>query len=343
MRKNRKLYVLFIVWASILMLMVGCGDKSEDSVVKKIEGTLQSLDGYKVAAEMTMHTGKEERNYQVDIWYKKEEEDFYRVGLETAGEDGDGGQVILKNKEGVFVLTPSLKKSFKFQTDWPGNSSQPYLYQSLVHDVLSDKEATFAATDTHYVFETKTNYQNNTNLPYQEVSFDKKTYAPTGVKVLDKDKNVVVEVSFTHLDVDPTFTNADFDRETILEDALADMSVSNMEESMELAVTFPLETFGAELIEKEEVPLEDGERVIMTFKGDRNFTLIQEKQTTMPTTSTVEEVQGEVVNVGNNFGAMSDNTLEWSEAGVDYYLASEDMTIDELMEVATTMEGQEIK
>src|SRR5690625_5969794 len=52
--------------------------------------------------------------------------DLYRVAL-TNPEDEKGSQVILKNEDGVFVLTPALDKSFKFQTDWPENSSQPYL------------------------------------------------------------------------------------------------------------------------------------------------------------------------------------------------------------------------
>src|SRR5699024_12095625 len=129
--------------------------------------------GYKATAEMTMKTGQEERSYEVDVWFKKGQEDFYRVGLEN--EEEEGGQVILKNNEGVFVLTPALKKSFKFQTDWPENSSQPYLYQSLVSDVLQDEDAEFEATDKEYIFQTKTNYQSNNNLPYQEIHFDKKT------------------------------------------------------------------------------------------------------------------------------------------------------------------------
>lgn len=341
MRKNIKFLSLIFVCGAVLMFIAGCGDKSADTVVKKIEGTLSELEGYKIAADMTMKTGKEDQEYEVDVWYKKGEEDFYRVGL--ANKEDDEDQVILKNKEGVFVLTPALNKSFKFQTDWPGNSSQPYLYQSLVEDVVTDQEANFSVTDNHYVFETKTNYQNNTNLPYQEVYFDKKTYAPTAVKVLDKDKNALVEVSFQHLDTDPAFTKVDFDREDILKDKATDTEVSNIEKPQELAVTFPLETLGAELVEKEEVALDEGERVIMTFKGDRNFTLIQEQKLTEQASATVEQIQGDVVHVGHGFGALSDNALEWNEDGVQFYLASEDMTIEELMEVATTIEGKEAK
>lgn len=344
MTTNNKHVTLLILIGLFVIFAAGCGGKSQESVVKKIEGTLQDINGYKAQAEMTMKTGQDERSYDVDVWYKKGEEDFYRVGL---GNDGDeGGQVILKNSEGVFVLTPALKKSFKFQTDWPENSSQPYLYQSLVHDVLTDKDATFTATENHYVFSTKTNYQNNTNLPFQEVYFDKKSYTPTAVKIMDKDKNVLVEVAFQEIETNPNFAEHDFNREAILEETLADMSVSNMEQTDELAVMYPLKTLGAELIEQEEVSLEDGERVIMTFKGDRNFTLIQEKLSVVPTSTdndTVQEMSGDLVNLGHGVGSITNNTIEWNYNGTDFYLASEDMTMDELIEVASSIEGQEVK
>lgn len=342
MAKNKRNFTFLIFIGLLILIAAGCGGKSQESVIKKIDGTLEDVSGYKATAEMTMKTGQEERSYEVDVWFKKGQEDFYRVGLEN--EEEEGGQVILKNNEGVFVLTPALKKSFKFQTDWPENSSQPYLYQSLVNDVLADNEATFTASETHYVFLTKTNYQNSTNLPYQEVYFDKKSYTPTGVKIMDKDKNVLVEVTFKDIELNPNFAKNDFDRETILEETLADMSVSNMDQ-MDLAVMFPLETLGAELVEKQEVQVEDGERVIMTFKGDRNFTLIQEKVTAVPTSGgeQIEEVTGDVVNLGYSIGALTNNTIEWNYNGTDFYLASEDMTMEELIEVASSIEGQEIK
>ena len=58
----------------------------------------------------------------------------------------------MRNEEGVFVLTPALNKSFRFQSDWPQNSSQAYLYESLVRDILQDKKnLTFEKTDKYYI------------------------------------------------------------------------------------------------------------------------------------------------------------------------------------------------
>ncbi|PMY00991.1 DUF4367 domain-containing protein, partial [Pseudomonas sp. MPR-R5A] len=91
--------------------------------------------------------------------------------------------------EGVYVLTPALNKSFRFQSDWPKNSSQAYLYESLIKDIANDKEAKFNATKDHYVYETKTRYQNNQMLPYQEITLNKSDLSPVSVKVMDSDKN----------------------------------------------------------------------------------------------------------------------------------------------------------
>lgn len=343
MRKNKKRTILFLFFCLLMMIATACGAKSEGKVTKKLQDTLNGLNGYKVDVQMTMKTGEEDRTYDIDVWYKKGQEDFYRVVLQNDGDDEEGGQIILKNDEGVFVLTPALKKSFKFQKDWPDNSSQPYLYQSLVKDVLDDSSATFSVNETHYIYQTKTNYQNKTNLPYQAVYFDKKTYLPTDVKILDENKNVLIDVTFAKFEKNPQFAQEDFNRESILESAFAHVSATSMEEYEEFAVLYPLETLGSELIEKKEVAIEDGERIILTFKGNKNFTLIQEKLSTLPTSLSYEEVSGDVVNLGHSIGAVSDHVIEWNYKGTDFYLASEDLTTEELITVASSIQGKAIK
>lgn len=342
MGRIMKRSLAFAVISLLIIILAACGSKSEEKVVKKIDEKLSEINGYKIAAEMKMMTGKEERNYDVDVWYKKGETEFYRVGLDNDAEEG--GQVILKNKEGVFVLTPALNKSFKFRTEWPENSSQPYLYQSIVKDILADKDASFSAEDNAYVFLTKTNYQNNTNLPFQKVYFDKKTFTPMAVEVMDKDKQVQIKVSFKDMQLDPVFEKQDFQRNSILKKKEEEeTSVAEVENQEVLSVMFPLETLGAELSEKKEVNTEDGERVIMTFKGDKNFTLIQERDVTVPTFNSVKEINGEMVNLGFSVGALSNQTIEWNYEGTDFVLASEDMTMEELITVASSVKGQEIK
>ncbi|PAV30709.1 DUF4367 domain-containing protein [Virgibacillus profundi] len=329
-----------IVLGSILVLSA-CGEKSQEDVVEKLQENLEDMDGYKAKAEMAMNTGQEEQKFNIDIWHKKD--NFYRVALEN-NQDEKGSQVILKNEDGVFVLTPALNKSFKFQTEWPDNSSQPYLYQSLVNDVLKDTEAEFEATDSEYIFKTKTNYQSNNNLPFQEIHFDKKTFTPTLVKVLDKDRKALVEVKFSDFNTDPTFEKDDFTMEKNMASATIDTPVSGEPaDQSSLTVFLPEYMAGAELTAKKEVDLESGKRVILTFTGEKNFTLVEETAEVLPTLSMPKEVNGDIVNLGSTVAALSENKIEWSLDGVDFVLASDELTREELIQVAQSVQGQEVK
>ncbi|SDK31116.1 LolA family protein [Sediminibacillus albus] len=340
MRKKFGLGVILL----LVLVLAACGEKSKEDVADKLAGNLEKMNGYKVEASMSLQTGEESQTYDIEVSHKKK--DFYRVLLKNE-QDEKGSQIILKNEDGVFVLTPALNKSFKFQSEWPNNSSQPYLYQSLVKDIIEDKEADFKATENYYVFETKTNYQNNNNLPYQQIYFDKKAYTPVMVKVLDKDKNPLVEVQFSSFELDPEFASDTFEIEKNMTSGTLGIPVMAEEETnSELEVFYPLERAGAELIEKKEVDTENGKRVILTFAGEKNFTLVQEKADAFPASALVpEQVNGEMVNLGFTMGALTEAALEWHHNGNSYYLASEDLTKAELIEVASSVSvtGEEVK
>ncbi|MDY0410450.1 LolA family protein [Paracerasibacillus soli] len=306
----RKLFIYLVTAISLTIILSACGEKSQEDVIKQMDKQLDEMSGYKAKAEMKMYTGKEDQVYNIDIWHKKK--DFYRVALSN-NEDEKGNQIILKNDDGVFVLTPALDKSFKFQTEWPQNSSQPYLFQSLYQDIKDDKDATFKVTDSHYVFHTKTNYQSNNNLPFQEVYIDKKTYVPVLVKVLDKDNQAIVEVKFANFDTKPSFEDKDFAlEENMSSSAVAEKPVSKDVMDEAFTVLFPEHTAGAELVEQKDVDLENGQRVIMSYSGDKSFTLIQEKPASVETLSSPKEVPGDIVNLGHSIGALTESGMSGS-------------------------------
>jgi len=117
---------------------------------------------------------------------------------------------VLRNDEGVFVLTPKLKKSFRFQSDWPQNQGQVYLYQTLVQSILLDNSRQFAIDKESYVFDVMANYQNG-SLARQKIWLDQKTYAPQRVEVSDANANVLVEVTFEQFRFDVSFDEKAFD------------------------------------------------------------------------------------------------------------------------------------
>lgn len=318
-----------------VFVLAACGEKSQEDVVEELAQAVEEMEGYKAEASMAMNTGEEQQMYSIQTWFQQD--DFYRVTLSN-NEDEKENQIILKNEEGVFVLTPALNKDFKFQTEWPDNSSQPYLFQSLVKDVLADSEATFENTEDAYVFTTKTNYQSNNNLPYQEIHFDKKNYTPQAVKVLDNDRQPLVEVEFNEFELDPGFGEGDFQKESIMETAA--VAEAAAEPASSYSVLYPSYTADAELTEERETDTESGKRVLLNYGGEKNFTIIQEPAEPLGSPQTVN---GDIVNLGSVVGALTSNTLEWHAGGVDYTLASDDLTKEEMIDVARSIHDQTTK
>ncbi|KAA0544575.1 outer membrane lipoprotein carrier protein LolA [Bacillus sp. BGMRC 2118] len=335
----RKKLGLLIVAMLALFALAACGEKSQEDVVRALDTKMKEMQGYKAEAKMTLQTGSEEQVYEVGIWYKQPH--YYRVDLKNTQKEQS--QMILRNDEGVFVLTPALNKSFRFQSDWPQNSSQAYLYESLVKDVLTDKDAKFKATEKYYVFETKTNYKNSKSIPVQEITFNKDDLTPVMVKVMDPDRNALLQVDFTKVEMNAKFDDNAFDMEKNMTGAQMGEVPTMAGQDQPFEVLYPFETVGTKKIGEKELTTENGKRIVLTYGGEeKSFTLIQERAR-VADVATTSMVSGEPVDLGFTVGALAENSLSWSFNGVEYMVASNDLSQDELLEVARSVQGQSIK
>ncbi len=335
----KKRLLLLLAGLMVMFALSACGTKSQEDVVKELNKQLENLKGYKVNATMTLAMGTDPQTYEVEVWHK--DPGYYRVNLKNANKEQS--QMILRNDEGVFVLTPALNKSFRFQSDWPENSSQAYLFESLVQDILSDEEAKFKATDKHYVFETKTRYQNSKMLPIQEITLNKKDLTPVSVKVMDTDRNPMVTVEFSNMELNATLEKKDFDMAKNMTGAQLEIPVMADLDEREFTVKYPTaEIPGVNLIDEQSLDMDDRRRVVLTYDGEeKSFTLIQERAKVESASVTATPVTGEPVDLGFTIGALTSNSLSWTHDGVDYVIASNSLTKEEMIMLAESMESQE--
>ena len=153
--------IFLCVFAGICCLgLVGCGKTGAKDVLKDLSKKVEKTDGYYLNGELQIMNNEDSYTYDIEVAYAKG--DNFRVGLKNKTNNHE--QIILKNSDGVYVLTPSLNKSFKFQSQWPYNSSQIYLLQTIIKDIENDKDKAFEQTNDGYVFTTKVNYSNNSEL-----------------------------------------------------------------------------------------------------------------------------------------------------------------------------------
>ncbi|MCM3272409.1 outer membrane lipoprotein-sorting protein [Paenibacillus elgii] len=203
---RRFTWVVALVMVCLSLVVSGCGKKDAGSVVKELDGVMSKLQSYHGKGQMTLRTGQDPQEYDVEVSFQAPS--FYRISLTNAKKDIT--QIVLRNDDGVFVLTPHLNKSFRFQSDWPENQGQVYLYQSLVQSILMDNERHFTSDEKAYVFDVVANYQNG-SLARQKVWLDKRNYAPQHVEVSDANSNVMVIVKFDQFEFGTKFEKDQFD------------------------------------------------------------------------------------------------------------------------------------
>ena len=235
----------------------------------------------------------------------------------------------------VIVITPALNKSFKFQSSWPDNNSQIYILKSILNDINSDTEKTIDEVDSNYIITTSVNYPNNIGLVKQKIYVDKDANLQK-IEVLNDSGIVEMIMQFDEIDDNPTFEDDYFDLSSIISGI--DTPSDTEEEAGSIDdIIYPLYIpTGTVLVDQEKVAKDNGERVILTFDGEKPFLLVEE-------TSSVEDefsivpIFGEPHFLNDTLGAITDNSVSWSSNGIDYYLVSDVMGKTELIEIANSI------
>ncbi len=314
-----------------LIFLTGCGKYSEKDIINDLDKKIKKLNAYKLEGELQIVNNDEVYTYDIEVSYKKDNN--YKVVM--TNKSNDHTQVILKNEDGVYVLTPSLNKSFKFQSDWPYDNSQIYLLKPLFNDIKNSKKLSFKKEGENYVFVTNVNYPNKANLVSQKIVLNKELDIKT-VKVYDSNNVICMTMNFKKFDYSPTFKKDYFNLNTIMS-TYSDVE-NNIKETAVLDDTiYPLLLpTGTKLSNEEKVNKTSGERIIMTFDGEKPFLLVEETAN-KEDEFTIIPTYGEPYQLMDTLGVMTDNSLTWTSNGIEYYIVSDAMNKDELVEVAQSI------
>ena len=102
---------------------------------------------------------------------------------------------------------------------------------------------------------------------------------------------------------------------------------------------------GLMLLDEEVMTTENGTRSFMTYSvqdGEKEFVIIQEPAV-RPENKLPVSVEGDPVDLGFTIGALTENSLRWESAGISFFIASDTLSQDEMIEVAASMTEAEVK
>ena len=316
-----------------VLCLFGCGKADKSNVKDEFVKNISKKNSYLVKGTMNIISNEDTFSYNVTV---AKSNDNYRVNLVNTINNHE--QVILRSNNEVYVVTPSLNKSFKFQSEWPDNGSQAYLLNSLVNDINNDSESKAEADGDGFVISSKVNYPNNANLVSEKIYLDKKSNLKK-VEVLDKDGKVKITVNYTSIDFKPTFKDDYFKLESLIdEECCKDKETSALMDDIVYPLYLPSNTY---LSTKDTVNTESGNRVILTFTGDSPFTLIEEK-TVANSEFEIIPVYGEPLMLSETMGALSSNSLYFTSNNVDFYLSSDKLSGNELLTIAESITGSSL-
>lgn len=326
----KKIYIIAIVAVSLIAAIFLYYQFKGDSFKETLE-KVKGYEQYELICDMEMVQNDELKSYEVTVSYlKSEKKEYYKV--ELYDKSINQAQIIIKNDEGVYVLTPTLNQVFKFQSDWPDNSPKPYIYSSLLK-LLEENEA--EKIDDGYQVEGKITLPNDERIVKEEIIFDKQLH-PLRVTCLDQEETELIIVNVKEFNVKSNIKMNTFDQEEVLKNAQEDY-----QGVMSSDILYPVVDLGSYL-ESETVSTVEGDKNhVLRFTGEKNFTIIESPEALDE--AVVNVVDDEVIDMVDGFAYYSDNKLSMMNAGMMCSIYSHDLSKQEMIAVLTSMQSSTTK
>ena len=207
MRKNVLLFLLFFVAS-----LASCNKqtKTEDAYSDFVNSVTEAK-SYVLEAEMEVKKDEGSNLFNVEVTYKSPS--YYRVNYQN--QSSNSRQILLKNNEGVYVLSPELNKEFKFDSTWPLNSSHIYILNKVVDDLSNDEGRTVECNDEYYVFTSTINHKVKHDLVKQSVYVNKSSKKLEKICYQSADADVMV-LTVKSLEFDKTLPSDTFNIDAIM-------------------------------------------------------------------------------------------------------------------------------
>lgn len=325
-------------------LLCGCQKESADTVVDNFSKKVSDTKSYVLKGNMEIYADEETFTYSLEVNYLQD--NFYKAIM--VNQTNNHEQIILRNSDAVYVITPSLNKSFKFQSDWPNNSSQAYLLSSIAKDMKNDTNKSVTEENDNFIVKSSVNYPNNPELKYQKTTLDKEGNIKKN-EVYDEQDKLKMKVTFSSIDYKAGLKETHFKLEDYIKESTDDNSKEeeNCDKSKEECdskttgfindILYPLYVPSNTYLSKsDKVKTDDGDRIILTFAGDKNFVLIEEKASAANEFEIIP-VYGEPLVVSSTIGALGNNSLTWTIGDMSYYLVGSDLSASELLSIGKSI------
>lgn len=316
--------IVIVVIACIYFLTRGNSLDEQKEIVS-------NYDTYIMTCNMDLLENDELKSFQIEVTYQQAGE-YYKVSIYD--KSLNQAQVIIRNEEGVFVVTPSLNQTFQFQSEWPTNYPKPYIYESLLQGL---EEGEVEKTNDGYHVAYDTSYENDERVASQEIFFDKEL-KPMLVQVYDVDGLEIITVEVTDFLVNEDLDDDTFDPTKVV----SDTTVSYVEQMVNSLPLYPVASLGASLVSEEVSVIGDVTNHILQFDGETSYTMIQSIDVSSDGMETIQ-INNELIDFVDGIGFYQENQLTMIQSGILCSVYSDQLTKEEMIDVVHSLQVSALK
>ena len=311
-----------IIGLLLLSLLVLAGCKSKDNVdeVTRVTNYLSGLSSYSLTSNMTIQRPDKNVSVKVEVDYLSPA--YYKVSFK-----GDNEQLIIKNDSGVYVITPSLNKEFRFDSNWPLNSSHAYLLEAINKDIKADSEAQGSMDGSDFVIECKITHKTNQKLNKMKYVCDS-NFKPKKTTFLNDKNEECITVDFDTFTPNSNLGKDNFNEKKYLN--AQEEKPAEEETSLSLTAGYVVEGSTLASSSKKE------DTSILCYGGESAYTIIVSKV----------EVSDEVVAIDTydsieflecGLGFLNENTMKFYNGNYEITIFSNQLTVDDYINVANSI------
>jgi len=329
----RKFGMWFLATGLVIGLVAGCGAPTSQNMKPKLNAQIETMtkQNYKSTATMTVQMDNNSQTYYVETWY--ESPDAYRIAL---GESANQiNQVIVRNGSGMFIVSPSLQKVFRFNGDWAQNQGHIYLYTQILQQLTSGDKVSVKKDHGALNFDMPVTPANDV-VTKEHVELNASTLQPKQVVLYDSENKAVVTLNFEKFETPAKFADADFNPNKVAESFGSKTTLASADTQpfgyMEPSIT----GLGDKMADLQEVNTND---YLLRYTGNHPFVLSEFRPA--PGVSgvagaTLVDMYG-IPAIYN--GTEQAHQLTWVHNGVEFALTSDKLSMDEMKQIAITTVG----
>ena len=313
-----------------IFCLTACDKKDNKDYKEEIIDYSSKLTKYQLEAQMKVVKNDGSVTFDVEVSYLQP--NYYKVKLQNSSNNNI--QVILKNNDGVFVITPALNKQFQFNSDWPLNASHAYLVQSIIKDIEKDHNSSFTVTDNSYTITSKIDTKTNARLKTQKTTFDKKTNTLISNIIYDEKNVPVITVDFKKFNTNPNLKVTDFNADIVNSTIRLEMAEGTLNGN--LTDCFP--TFIPTGYKLDKSIIKE-EYTLFTYANGSNIYVISSILTEPSELLTVSREYTEIVVLDSGVGFINDNSLSFFQENLFVSIFNDNFILEEAILIANSFKN----